>query len=119
MVSHKLGLYARFILLSGFPKPVGIPGLLDAIGLDAAEELDDIRWEEIIITAGRVLDTTLSSSSRPWILFAVVMQLIKLKIFGAATRAEMADIEQMKKIVPHHAWKLPLVRSSIWCLESV
>ena len=29
-----------------------------------------------------------------------MVQLIKLIFFGAATRAEMANIEQMKKIIP-------------------
>ena len=31
------------ILLSGFPEAIGIPGLLDAIGLDAVEELVAIK----------------------------------------------------------------------------
>ena len=48
------------ILLSGFPEAIGIPGLLEAIGLDAEEELVAIK-EDIFITAGRDLDTTLSS----------------------------------------------------------
>ena len=49
------------VQLSGFPEAIGIPGLLDAIGLDAAEELVAIK-EDMFITAGRDLDTTLSSS---------------------------------------------------------
>ena len=48
------------ILLSVFTEAIGIPRLLDAIGLDAVEELVAIK-EEIFITAGRDLDTTLSS----------------------------------------------------------
>ena len=42
----------------GLPGAIGIPGLLDAIRLDAAEELDDMRQEDIFITAGGDLDTT-------------------------------------------------------------
>ena len=56
-----------------------VPGLFDAIGLDAAEELVAMREEDIFITAGRDLDTTLSPPFCSGILFAIVMQLIKLK----------------------------------------
>ena len=69
---------SMLILLSGFPEAIGIPGLLDAIGLDAVEEHVAIK-EEIFITAGRDLDKTLSSSFCSCILFATVEQLIKLK----------------------------------------
>ena len=48
-------------MLSGFSEAVGIHGLLDAIGLDAAEELVAIK-EDIFISAGHDLDTTLYSS---------------------------------------------------------
>ena len=58
--SNELG--SLLIPLSGFPESVGISGLLDSIGLDAAEELVAIKEEDIFITAGRDLDTTLSSS---------------------------------------------------------
>ena len=51
---------SKLILLSGFPEAIGIRGLLDAIGLDAVEEL--VAMEERFIAAGRDLDTTLSSS---------------------------------------------------------
>ena len=66
------------ILLSGFTEAIGIPGLLDAIGLNAVEELVAIK-EEKIITASRDLDTTLSSSFCSCILVAIVEQLTKLK----------------------------------------
>ena len=40
------------------------------------------------------------------------------EFFGAAKRAEMAEIEQMKKIIPLIRVKLPLVgMSAIWCLS--
>ena len=49
------------ILLSGFAEAIGIPGLLDAIGLDAEEEIVAME-EDRFIAASRDLDTTLSSS---------------------------------------------------------
>ena len=58
LASNEFGLI--LILLSGFPEAVGIPGLLDAVGLDAEEELVAVE-EDKFITAGRDLDTTLSS----------------------------------------------------------
>ena len=61
------------ILLSGFPEAVGIPGLLDAIGLDAVEELVAIK-EDRFITAGRDMDATHSSSFWSCILFATVLK---------------------------------------------
>ena len=64
--------------LSGFTEAIGIPGLLDAIGLDA-EEVLVAKEEDRFIAAGRDLDTTLSSSFYSCILFAIVEQLIKLK----------------------------------------
>ena len=45
------------ILLSVFPEAIGIPGLSDVIGLDAAEELVAIK-EDRFIAASRNLDTT-------------------------------------------------------------
>ena len=78
-----------------FPEASGISGLLGAIGFDAVEELVAME-EDRSIAASRDLDTTLSSSCCSCILFAIVEQ----KILGAASGAEMADIEQMKKIVP-------------------
>ena len=57
---RRMSFGSTLILLSGFSKSIGIPGLLDAIGLDAEEELVAIK-EDIFIIAGRDLDTTLSS----------------------------------------------------------
>ena len=53
--SNELG--STLILLSGFFEAIGIPGLLDAIVLDAVEELVGT-WEDMFIAAGRDLDTT-------------------------------------------------------------
>ena len=85
-------------MLSGFPEAIGIPRFLDAIGLDAAEELVAI-IEDRFIAAGRDLDTTFSSSFRSCILFAIGAAF-QAEILCAASGAEMADIKQMKKIVP-------------------
>ena len=79
-----------------FPEAVGISGLLDAIGLDAVEELVAIK-EEKFITAGSDLDTTPSSFGF-CILFA--RAVYQAEILGAPSGAEMADVEQMKKIIP-------------------
>ena len=64
------------------------------------EELVAIKQEDIFITAGRDLDTTLSSS------FLILNPLrhcgtaYQAEILSTARGAEMADVEQMKKIVP-------------------
>ena len=56
--SNEFGLV--LILLSGFPEAFSIPGLLDATGLNAVEELVAME-EDRFIAACRDLDTTLSS----------------------------------------------------------
>ena len=81
-------------MLTGFPEAIGIPGLLDAIGLDADEELVAME-EDRFIAASRDLNTTLSSPFSPCILFAIVEQLYLAEILGAASGAEMADIQQI------------------------
>ena len=94
---------------------LSIPGLLDAIGLFTDEELVETKkrpgssplaW---ISPQSCFLLLVLASFSPP---------LIKLKILG--TRPEMADVEQMKKIVPfiHHVWNF-LWWSAIRCLVSM
>ena len=89
------------------PKQSGIPGLLDAIGLDATEERVAIKKEDVFITAGRDLDTTLSSS------FLILNHLRRCgaasqaEILGTASGTEMADIQQMKKTVPFIKCEIP------------
>ena len=57
----------------------------------------DVRF----IAVGFEFATILSSSFCSCILFAVVLgQASQAEILSAAKRAEMADVEQMKKIVP-------------------
>ena len=111
-------LASRFLLLPGFTEAPDIPRLFDAIGLDAAEELVAIRQEETFIVS-RDLDTTLS-------LFVLLLNSFyhrsavnQAEIFGAAKRAEMANIEQMKKIIrlitrENSLWSRCL-RVGVWC----
>ena len=92
--SNELG--SILLLLSGFPEAIGNPGLLDAIRLDAVEELVAIK-EYIFITAGGDLDTTLFFILYPLHHCGAAYQA---EILGAASGTEMAGINQMKKIVP-------------------
>ena len=78
---------------------VGIPRLSDAIGLDAEEEHVAME-EDRFIAAGRDLDRTLSSSFLFLYLLRHCGAAYQTEIQGAASGADMADIEQMKKIVP-------------------
>ena len=78
---------------------MGIPGLLDAIGLDAAEELVAIKEDRFISCKSRL-------GHNSFFFFLILYSLrhcgaaYQAEILGAASRAETADIEQMKKIVP-------------------
>ena len=79
---------------------LSIPWLLDAIGLFTDEELAATELVRFI-AVGLDFATILFSSDCSCILFTILsVQLIKLKFFGAAERAEMTDIEQTKKIIP-------------------
>ena len=107
------------ILLSGFPEAIGIPGLLEAIGLDAEEELGRNKRRHIHHCWSRLGHNSF--------LFFLILNLLRhcgaayqAKILGAANGAEMADIEQMKKIgSTHHVWNFFLVNmSASWCLVS-
>ena len=70
------------ILLSGFTVAVSIPGLLDAVGLFADEELVGT-CEDKFIAVDFDVATILSSSFCSCILFAIVLvQLIKLDILA-------------------------------------
>ena len=110
---------STLILLSGFPEAIGITGLLDAIGLDAVEELVALN-EDRFLAAGRDLDNL-------FFFFLILYPLrhrgaaYQAEILGAASGAEMTDIEQMKKRLFHTSrLKFPLVNmSSSWCLVSM
>ena len=94
----------ELILLSGYPEAIGIPGLLDAIGLDAVEELcrKKRRW----------IHRCWSRHGHTSFFFLILYPLrhcgaaYQAEIVGAGKRAEMADIEQVKKIVPFVTWKI-------------
>ena len=94
--SNELG--STLILLSGLPEIIGIPGLLDAIGLDAPEELVAIKLRRHIHHCWSRLGHNF---------FFLILNPLRhcgaacqAEILGTASGAEMADIEQMKKIVP-------------------
>ena len=70
-------LASTLILLSGFTKAIGITRLLDAIGLDAAEELVAKNNKETY--SSLLVVTTLSSSFWFWILFKFLVQQVELK----------------------------------------
>ena len=81
-------------LTSCFPEDASsIIGLFDAIGWFT----DDVRF----IAVGFDFATILSSSFCSGILFAIVLvQASQAETLSAASGAEMADVEQMEKIVP-------------------
>ena len=62
----------------GFPEAIGIPRLLDAIGLDAVEEHVAME-EDRFIAAGRDLDANLFSSSATLIKLKFLVQQVELK----------------------------------------
>ena len=82
------------ILLSVFPVAMNIPGLLDAIGLVAEDELVEI-IEDKFVAVDNDFATILPSPFRSCILFTIVLgQLIKL------------EVEQIKKIAPFITWEI-------------
>ena len=86
------------ILLSGFPKAIDIHGLLDAIGLDAVEE----------IVANKKIDPSLLIATWTQLFFLLLIlyplrhcrAACQAEILCAASGTDMAGIAQMKKIVP-------------------
>ena len=93
------------ILVSGFLEAIDIPGLLVAIGLDVVEEL-----------VARFFNHCWSRLGHNSFFFAAAHQA---EILGVASRTEMADIEQIKKVVPFIMREITLVKmSAIWCLVS-
>ena len=86
-------------LASSFPvDALSIPGLFDAIGWFTDEEL--VETVDVRFTAVGFDFATILSSFFLFLHFAIVLgQRVKLN-FWAQQRAEMADVQQMKKIVP-------------------
>ena len=69
--------------------------------------------EDRFIAVGLDFATILSSSFCSCTLFAIfLMRLTKLEFLAAASWAEMADVEQMKNIIPFSHVKLLLVKMS-------
>ena len=94
---------------------MSIPGLLDAMGLLADEEVAGT-CEDKFITVDFDYATILSSPSCSCILFAIVFGAAQqAELLSAASRAKMADVEQMKKIVHSARENLPLgQRVDVW-----
>ena len=110
---------STLILLSDFPEAIGIPGLLDAIGLDAVEELV-ARNEDRFVAVGRDLDTTLSSTFWSCILFAIVEQLVKLKFLVHQVELNWLILDYWRRLFHSSRVKFPSVNmSASWCVESV
>ena len=85
---------------AGVSVGMSVPGPLDAIGLFADEELVGT-CEDRFIAVAFDFATLLSSPFCSCILFRHrVGAAYQAGILSAASRAEMADVEQMKKIVP-------------------
>ena len=103
---------------SCFTEDLGISGLLDAIGLDAVVELVAIK-EDLFLTAGRDLDTTLSSFWS-WLLFANVEQLIMLKFLVQQVELKWLILNKWRRLFHSSRVKFPLVNmSASWSLESM
>ena len=88
------------------PKLQISPDFVDAIGLGAAEELVAIRYEKHICHKSR-------HGYNHFSFFLFLNYFLhrnaanQAAIFGAAKRAEMADIEQLKKIIPLITREIP------------
>ena len=88
------------ILLVGFPAAMSFSGSEDVIRFFADEELAGT-VEDRFIAEGLDFATILSSSLCSFTLFAIFFgAAYQAGILCAAKRAEMADVEQMKKIIP-------------------
>ena len=81
---------------------LGIPGLLDAIGLDAVEELVAIK-EDRFIAADRDLDTSS---------FFFFLILYPLRHCGGAYQAEILGAASGRRFVHSSRVKFPLVNMS-------
>ena len=69
---------------------------------------------------GRDLDITLSPSFCFWILFAIVVQQIKLKFLVQRRELKWLILNNWRRLFHWSRVKFPLVRmSASWCLESI
>ena len=106
VASNELG--STLILLSSFTEAIRHPRTFWChLTWNGRGTWSHIRWEDTFVTTGRDLDTTLSPSFCSWILFAIVMQLIKLKLLVQRKELKWLNIEQMKKTIPLSTREIP------------
>ena len=101
-------------LASGFPEAQSITSLFGALGSFAGEKLAET-VEDGFVAISFDFATILSSSFCSCILFALVLE----QLFKLASGAEMADVKQMKKIVPFVTCEIAFwskcLRVDVWC----
>ena len=108
---------------SGFPAAVSIPGLLDAIGIFAVEELAGTS-EDRFIAVDFDFATLPSSPFCSCILFAIVSgQLIKLEFLAKQVDLKWLMLNKRRRLFHSSRVKLPLakcLRVDVWyqCTES-
>ena len=85
---------------------MSIPGLLDAIGLDAAME------DDRFIAASRDLDTTISSFCSCILFAIVVVQLFKLKFLVQQVELKWLMLNTRRRMFHSSRVKFPLVNMS-------
>ena len=108
------------ILLPGFTEAMSIPGLVDAIGLFADEELVGT-VEDRFIAVDFDDATILSSSFCSCILFTIVLgQLIKLEFLAKQVELKWLMLNNWRRLFHSSRVNLPLVKmSASWCLVSM
>ena len=104
---RRLNLLQRFIQLPSLTEAPDLPWLFDAIGLEAAEELWRHKIRRHIHHCWSRLGHILFSFFLFLNSFCQRNGADQAEIFGTAERAEMADVEQMEKIVPLVTCEVP------------
>ena len=96
------------------------PGLFDAIGSFADEELAET-VEDRFVTVGFDFATILSSSFCSCMMFAIVLvQLIKLEFLAQQVELKLLMLNKWRRLFHSSRVKLPLVAmSASWCLVSM
>ena len=99
---------------------LSIPGLFDAIGSFADEELTET-VEDRFVTVGFDFATSLSSSFCSCMMFAIVLvQLIKLEFLAQQVELKLLMLNKWRRLFHSSRVKLPLVAmSASWCLVSM
>ena len=109
------------ILLSGFPVAMSIPGLLDAIGLFAFEELVGTCEDKFIAVDFDFATRLYSSLFCSCIVFGIVLgQRIKLELLAQQVELKWLMLNEWRRLFHSSRVKLPLVNmSASWCLVSM